>query len=362
MTRPAPRFRQVQHGLGNLRDRIRNPAALIQSEHTPFQVLHREGIVQLRWYPPLEETETRHQTPVVIVPPLAVNMSIYDLFPNRSLVRHLLEQGFPVYLLDWGRPGPAENHWQLATYITKLLPDLLARVRAHANTRQLSLHGWSFGGLFAYAYTAWSEDPDIRNLVLVGAPCDYHNNGIVGRQQQRIGRVVRRVGRIRRLRPHAMPPRLFRSPGWLNSAMYKMTSPVASLRPHLDLLRRLQDRDRVAAHATNSAFVDDMVAYPGGVVQDVLQHLWCDNLLATGRLPIAGSDARLDRITASILLIAGQGDPVVTPQSSRTLLDLVSSQDTQALGIPGGHMSILAGTQTATETWPTTTQWLAERS
>ena len=159
-----------------------------------------------------------------------------------------------------------------------------------------------------------------------------------------------------------MPPRVFRSPGWLNSTMYKLTSPVASLRPHLDLLRRLQDRDRVAAHATNSAFVDDMVAYPGGVVQDVLQHLWCDNLLAAGRLPIAGSDARLDRITASILLIAGEGDPVVTPQSSRSLLDLVGSQDTQALGIPGGHMSILAGTQTATDTWPAITQWLAARS
>ena len=49
---------------------------------------------------PLRVTRKRHRVPLVIVPPLAVNMLIYDLFPERSLVKYLLARGFDVYLID----------------------------------------------------------------------------------------------------------------------------------------------------------------------------------------------------------------------------------------------------------------------
>ncbi|HBP91287.1 MAG TPA: alpha/beta hydrolase, partial [Alcanivorax sp.] len=124
-----------------------------------------DGLVQLRYYPPLRDTEieldngevvpvsTRTQrTPLVLVPPLAVNMLIYDLFPRRSLVRYLRARGFELYLVDWGRPGRAENHHSLATYFAEKLPALLERVREHSGERRLSLHGWSFGGLFSLCY------------------------------------------------------------------------------------------------------------------------------------------------------------------------------------------------------------------
>ena len=31
-------------------------------------------------------------------------MLIYDLFPQRSLVRYLRARGFELYMVDWGRP------------------------------------------------------------------------------------------------------------------------------------------------------------------------------------------------------------------------------------------------------------------
>src|SRR5690554_7842668 len=87
-----------------------------------------------------------HRTPVVIIPPLAVNMLIYDLFPQRSLVRFLRAKGFEVYLIDWGVPTRAHNHYNLHTYVAELLPASLARVREHSGEQELSLHGWSLGG------------------------------------------------------------------------------------------------------------------------------------------------------------------------------------------------------------------------
>ena len=160
----------------------------------------------------------------------------------------------------------------------------------------------------------------------------------------------------------ATPPRWWRAPGWFNSALYKLTAPVASVRPYLDLLGELHDRERVAAHATNAAFLDDMVAYPGGVIQDVVQYLWADNLLAAGRLPIPGSRTSLSAITANLLLVAGRGDPIVTPACARALLGLVSSPDRQCLEVPGGHMAIVSGNQAPTAIWPAVGDWLAARS
>lgn len=365
-----PRAPAITRRLANLRDRLLNADALVLSEKTLYEVVHEDGIVRLRWYPPLQEdsirlgdevmtvSRERQATPLVLVSPLAVNMSIYDLFPERSLVRYLLARGFSVYLIDWGRPGASQDHWRLSTYITRFMPQLLAQVRAHAGTRALSLHGWSLGGMFSYAYTAWSGDPDIRNLALIGAPCDYHDNGAVGRQYRQLSRLVKRL----QLRPDATAPRWWRSPGWLNSALYKLMSPVASIRPHIELLSALDDREQVAAHATNAAFLDDMVAYPGAVIQDIIQHLWTDNVLADGRLPVNGASQRLQDITASLLLVTGKTDPVVTTACSRRLLALVASEDQQLLEVPGGHMAILAGSKAPAQIWPAVADWLSARA
>jgi polyhydroxyalkanoate synthase len=347
---------------------------LILSQRTPYQVLSEQDIVKLRWYPPLADTEivldatsvpvaaTVCSTPLVIVPPLAVNMSIYDLFPQRSLVRYLRARGFSVYLIDWGRPQRRHDRWNLETYIAQWLPNLLKQVRQHAGTPALSLHGWSFGGLLAYSYAALTQDPDLQNLILLGTPCDYHNNGLMGRQQQRLGRLIKAVGRVGALRPHAIPASVWRAPGWANSMAYKLTSPVASVKPHFDLLRKLQSRQAVAAHATHAAFVDDMVAYPGGVIQDTLQHLWADNVMALGRLPIAGSTARLSDVKANLLIIAGNHDPIVTPDCAAALQKQVSSKDQTLLRVSGGHMAIVSGKQAPHEIWQPMADWLQPRS
>jgi len=42
----------------------------------------------------------------------------------------------------------------------------------------------------------------------------------------------------------------------------------------------------ITRNATQGAFLNDMVAYPGGVIQDTVQYLWVDNCTAYGDLPM----------------------------------------------------------------------------
>ena len=148
-------------------------------------LLLRRRLFRSRWVASSTSKNARRGTPIVLVSPLAVNMAIYDLFPNRSLVRYLRARGFEVYLVDWGRPRRRHDHHGIATYFAEYLPRVLAKVRAHSGSTRLSLHGWSFGGLFCLCYAALGTDPDIANLVLIASPFDYFKNGNLGQVYRR---------------------------------------------------------------------------------------------------------------------------------------------------------------------------------
>lgn len=346
--------------LRNAHARIRRAPQLSQAGKTPFEVIARHDIAQLRYYPypPAPGSDTPKREPLVIVPPLAVNMLIYDLFPQRSLVAHLRDQGYPLYLIDWGRPSRAQAHYRLKTYLTQFMPAMLADVRQHSGQTRLSLHGWSMGAIFSYCYAALG-DPDIHRLILLGPPCDYHAGNGSGRQNRALSRQLARIQQRTGWHVHRSPRALWHTPGWANSLGFKLMSPQGTLNGLLQLMQRLDDADYVAAHATNAAFLNDMVAYPGGVTQDILRFLVGDNVLAQGRLPIRDCPARLDQIQADVLMVIGDKDPIITPQASRRLAELMPHANCNILQVPGGHMSIVSGRDAPDKIWTPIQHWLA---
>src|SRR5690554_2444956 len=303
-----------------------------------------------------------HRTPIVIIPPLAVNMLIYDLFPQRSLMRFLRAKGFEVYLIDWGIPKREHTHYNMHTYVAELLPAYLNRVREHSREQELSLHGWSMGGMFTLFYSALSKDQHIRNAIVLGLPIDSHASGAIGWMYQRIADVAEVVRKRTGFKLHDLKPHWFYTPGWANTIGFKLTNPVGSVMGYWELLVRLGDREFVTNHATTSAFLDRMVAYPGGVIQDTVVRVWIDNQLAKGRIQIGEDFALLENVNANLLAIAGQEDTLATPGAAKRVMDHVSSADKTFRVAPGGHMGILAGSKAPRASWLELAEWLAVRS
>ena len=352
--------------LMNLRDRLFKTESLIQAGKTPFNIIsddvQENGLVKLRHYPALEGYPTIHRVPLVIVAPLAVNMLIYDLFKNRSLVRFLLEQGFSVYMLDWGTPTRAHSRYNFEEYVLHFMPKLLEQVRQHSGQQRLSLHSWSMSGVFALLYAAATKDPNIKNLIVLGTPIDSYRSGANGALFRRVGKAMNWVEQQTGLHPRTLPAGLLHTNGWTNALVFKLLDVKGTLKGHLAMLRQLDDRQVVESHATHGAFLDHMVDYPGGINRDMMIKVWMDNGLSKGEFKIGGKQVYLKDIHAALLAGGGRSDSMVTVDAVRPLVDLVGSTDTTFTTLPGGHVSMIASEASSKEFWPVLAEWLAKRS
>lgn len=356
-------------------ERLGNADSFVAADQTPYELIHESGLLSVRRYQPLTETEIvvgdqtlpvrkkRHRVPVVLVPPLAADPLNFDLLPQRSLVRFLLAQGYKVYLVDFGSPERDHSHLGLADYTTRMLPEALAAVRKHSRVKDLSLLGYCMGGLFCLIYAGWSHDRQLRNLVTIASPIDAHQVGVAGQLLSAMRGPIRLVRRYTGFRIHKLDPARLNVPGWVSSMVFKLTNPIGTITSYVDLLMNLWDRDYVVQHQTMAAWFNDMHAYPGGIVQDFVVRVGMDNALSKGRVPLGkDQEALLDRIDASLLAIAGSSDKIVTVEAARKVMDIVASSDKHFELAPGGHAGVFAGSKAPGTTWTLAADFLSTRS
>ena len=221
----------TSHALQCIRSVFRG-SEIALSGKTPFDVIYKHEIISLRHYRNETEASAKHRVPLVIVPPLAVNMLIYDLFPTRSLIRYFLDQGFEVYLIDWGVPTRNQAKYNFGTYVKVFMPEMLKQVRIHSGQQQLSLHGWSLGGALSLCYTALFKDKDIKNLMILASPIDTHKAGYMGKLYGSLTKPAQWVRKHTpfRIRQH-VPSEVFHIHGWQNTLGFKLTDPIGNLKP-----------------------------------------------------------------------------------------------------------------------------------
>lgn len=317
---------------------------------TPRDVVWTRNKTTLyRYRPPA--TGRRHASPVLIVYALINRPYILDLRPGNSFVEHLLDEGYDVFMIDWGRPGPEDRATGLDELIGEHLPKAVERMARAAGADGYTLMGYCMGGTMAAVHAALSPE-GVRNLVALTTPIDFSAPG-----------------------PHAFwsDPRHFDAaalvaalgnvPASLIDLGTKMLRPVANfVEVHLQMMERVAaGRDMTSWRAMNR-WVNDPVPFPGAAFVDWIERFYQQNLLARGLLTLGGRPVRLADVEAAVLAVAGARDHLVPPAMARPLVDLVGSADRQYAELPGGHVGLLAGSGARERLWPRITDWLDARS
>lgn len=115
---------------------------------TPGAVVYRHPLFELIQY--ASSTPTVHRKPLLMVPPQINKFYIFDLRPENSLFRYLIEQGFQLFCLSWRNPDAAMRDAGLERYVQATLQGTEV-VRSISRSALVGLISACAGGLTAIA-------------------------------------------------------------------------------------------------------------------------------------------------------------------------------------------------------------------
>src|ERR671913_1347114 len=110
--------------------------------------------------------------PVLLVTPLAAPSLCFDLRRGCSLVEHLVAQGRPTYVVEYGQVSFKDRALGMEHWVEEVLPEAIRAVHEHSGGKGVHLVGWSLGGIFALLVAADRQDLPIASLTVVGSPVD----------------------------------------------------------------------------------------------------------------------------------------------------------------------------------------------
>jgi poly[(R)-3-hydroxyalkanoate] polymerase subunit PhaC len=118
---------------------------------TPGSVVLRTEVMELIQYRPT--TDEVHQRPLLIAPPQINKFYVFDLVPEKSIIRYCLEGGLQTFAISWKNPTAAERGFGLDTYVAAL-DQAVDAMREITGTRDINIWGSCSGGIATSAFLA----------------------------------------------------------------------------------------------------------------------------------------------------------------------------------------------------------------
>ncbi|PDW03932.1 PHA/PHB synthase family protein [Candidatus Viridilinea mediisalina] len=321
---------------------------------TPKEQIWALNKMRLFHFYPQTPPEQRKGIPLLLVFALINRPDIFDLRPGNSFVEHMVRQGYDIYMLDWGRPGPEDKHYDFEDYSIKFLPRAVRAMQRHSGSREFSMCGWCIGATITTIYAAMRPDDGLRNLILLTAPLDFADkeagpyNKWLNTEFYNIDELVRQYDNV---------------PGEIIDYGAKMLKPVENfVMNYLKLWDNLDNKAVVESWLAMNTWVTDGVDFPGAAFRQWVVEFFRENRLMEATLMMEGRPVDMKNIKASVLNVIADKDHIVPNCQSTTAMDKIGSKDKLLLEMRGGHIGLMVGSGASKRTWPQIDGWLAKRS
>ncbi len=302
-----------------------------------------------------------HAVPLLLVFALINRPAIFDLRPGSSFVEYVLDEGFDVFLLDWGHPEEEDAEMGLDDYVCDELPWAVRETLRASGAEEISLMGWCIGATLCAMYcglprgdarSGGAGPASVRNLALLTMPVDARNS----RYARWVGDPAFDVDQV------AEQWRVI--PGPAVDVANKLLKPVTNF---WTTYRRLWEgiesgQSRRDAYQSMAKWVADNPNFPGRAWAQWITLMYRNGDLVTGRARLRGERIDLGRIDQNLLVVTAGADHIAPRPGTMPIFDLVTSEDVTHVDRPGGHIGLVAGSAARREIWPELAEWLSERS
>jgi polyhydroxyalkanoate synthase len=316
---------------------------------TPKDVVWTHRTTTLYRYRSSQRTQA---VPILLVFALINRPDIFDLEQGNSFVEYLLDQGYDVFLLDWGVPGDEDGDLGLEYYVCDALPWAIRETLRESGQDELTVLGWCIGGTLSAMHAALEPEAPIRNLALLTTPIDTDG----GLYTSWIRRDSFDPDHVTEAYPSVPGPAI----EFANKMMKPVTNYWTTYRQLWEGL--LEGKDPRDSYQPMAKWVADNPPFPGRAFREWTTWMYKENRLVNGRLSLRGERVDLGAIDQNLLVVTAGADHIAPPPGTRPLLDLVSSEDVTHFDRPGGHIGLMAGSKAREEIWPDIVEWLDSRS
>lgn len=307
-----------------------DPVGSVRTGVTPHQIIHRENKSAIRYFAPAEAKFT----PVFISMPLINTWTIFDLLPGKSVIQALVGAGVPVYLYDWGRPGPEDREVTIADLLDKQLTRAVDRAQRHAKatygSAELDAVGYCVGGTFLSVWMARNPEA-FRRVAFVATPIDFHKSGRLSTWAQPesfpLDNIIDGYGNF--------PKELMKS----SFAWLKPTGQVAKWKGLWDGFER---PGFTTLWSAMEQWNEDNVHFPGETYREYVRSCYFENRLMRGGWTLGNEAVDLKAVKVPALVLAADRDHIVEPDAAFGLKDAWGGEVTCKL-VKGGHVGICVG-------------------
>jgi polyhydroxyalkanoate synthase len=155
--------RSLAHGLENfIGDLVHNGGLPTQVDTRTFAVgknlatttgavVYRSPVMELIQYRPTGEEV--HKRPLLIAPPQINKFYVFDLAPEKSIIRYCLEGNLQAFAISWKNPTSTERHFGIETYVAAL-EEAVDVMREITGSEDVNIWGSCSGGITTSACLA----------------------------------------------------------------------------------------------------------------------------------------------------------------------------------------------------------------
>jgi polyhydroxyalkanoate synthase subunit PhaC len=311
----------------------------IVSETRLYRLLHYRSIVK-----------RVSSTPILVVYALVNRSYVLDLQPNKSWIRHLLMQGFDVYLLDWKSPTRMDKYVSFDDYVNSYIDDCVEIVQNNNSSDKITLHGYCMGSSMSAMYTSLHQEK-IKNLVTIAPVIDTSKDTTVianVSKQMDIDKLVSYIGFL-------PPEKLYEC--------YSILKPFKQgVNKYFNLIENIDNESFVQNFLRIEKWLYDTPPIAGETIKQWINDIYKKNLLVKNQFRLGTAIVDLKKINVPLLNIVAEEDHLVSPECSVPLNEVVSSEDKRLIRFHTGHVGLIASSYSQNNVLPKVGQWIKSRS